>query len=81
MTHIYFTVTNNISNTVCFGLSAKSPFNSGVMRAFAEDGAMEDYHNSFANLTHNSILLHAGYFPSHLFKRTISFPVFKGTSP
>lgn len=54
------------------------------MRPFAEDGvdgAMEDYHNSFANLTHNSILMHAGYFPSHLFKRTISFPVFKGTSP
>lgn len=57
------------------------------MRPFAEifensvDSAMEDQHNSFAKPTHNSILLHAGYFPSHLFKRTISFPVFKGTSP
>lgn len=51
------------------------------MRPFAEavensvDGTVEDHP------TRNSILLHAGYFPSHLFKRTINFPVFKGTSP
>lgn len=83
MPSVYFAVTHNVSNTVCYGLTEKSLLNSGITRPFAQviDGTVKD-HRSFANPTHNScILLHTGYFPSHLFKRTISFPVFKGASP